>query len=68
MEFGIDFDEASNCWKENKKSKGNGMYVYKCNQLTKDGKPCCREAMKVVGAEYCKQHCNGVNLTYLQKN
>jgi hypothetical protein len=60
MEFGIDFDEASRYWKENKKSKGNGVYVYKCQGLTKDGKPCKKEAMKVVGAEYCKHHCNRV--------
>ena len=56
MEFGIDFDEASKCWKENKKSKGNGTYVYKCSALTKEGKPCKREAMKVVGAETCNMH------------
>jgi hypothetical protein len=58
MEFGIDFDEASRCWKENKKSKGNGMYVYQCQGLAKDGKPCRREVMKIMGAEYCKQHIN----------
>ena len=56
MEFGIDFDDASKCWKENKKSIGNGSYVYICNQLTKEGKPCRREVMKIVGAETCKCH------------
>jgi hypothetical protein len=59
MEFGIDFDEASKCWRENKKSKGNGTYVYKCTHLTKNGKPCRKEAMKVVGAETCA--CHGKN-------
>jgi hypothetical protein len=58
MEFGIDFDEASKCWKENKKYKGNGTYVYKCQCLTKEGKPCKREAMKVIGAETCNSHKN----------
>ena len=56
MEFGIDFDEASRSWRENKKVKGNGMFAYKCNQLTKEGKTCTREAMKIVGCECCKQH------------
>lgn len=56
MEFGIDFDDASKCWRENKKSKGNGTYVYKCMQLTKDGNPCRMEAMKLVGAETCACH------------
>jgi hypothetical protein len=58
MEFGIDFDEASKCWRENKKSIGNGMYTYKCCALTKEGKPCKREAMKAVGAKTCNSHKN----------
>ena len=56
MEFGIDFDDASKCWRENKKRKENGTYAYKCMRLTKEGKPCRKEAMKVIGAEYCKIH------------
>jgi hypothetical protein len=56
MEFGIDFNDASKCWRENKKRKENGIYVYKCMGLTQEGKPCRKEAMKVIGAEYCKIH------------
>ena len=31
----INFDEASECWKANKKSIGNGCYQYICLQKTK---------------------------------
>lgn len=27
------FDNASSCWKENKRSTGNGTYVYKCMHM-----------------------------------
>ena len=60
MKIGQDFDEATKSLKENKKLKGNGTYVYQCQGLTKEGKPCQREVMKIVGAEYCRQHSNGV--------
>ena len=57
-EVNIDFDEASNVWKYNKKSIGNGSYKYICTQLTKSGtnkgkkcgKTCYNES------EYCKLH------------
>ena len=57
-EVNIDFDEASNAWKYNKKSIGNGSYKYICTQLTKIGtnkeqkcgKNCYNES------EFCKQH------------
>jgi len=61
MEFGIDFEEASKCWRENKKTKGNGMFTYKCCSLTKEGTPCKREAMKIVGATTCKMHASKQN-------
>ena len=50
----IDFDEASNCWKKNKKSIGNGSYKYVCCCETKTGKHCKRESIK--GHNYCKIH------------
>lgn len=53
-EVNIDFDEASACWKSNKKYMGNGQYKYICNQNTKYGNPCKRESLS--GCEYCKIH------------
>ena len=38
----IDFDEAHDAWIQNKKSIGNGMYVYICGKPLKSGKLCCR--------------------------
>lgn len=50
----IDFDEASDCWKSNKKYMGNGQYKYICNQNTNSRNPCKRESLS--GYEYCKMH------------
>ena len=38
----IDFDDAHDCWMENKRRLGNGMYVYICGKLLKNGKKCQR--------------------------
>ena len=38
----INFDEASEEWRKNKISKGNGTYRYICGQICKSGKPCLR--------------------------
>jgi hypothetical protein len=40
MEFGINFNEASIAWRSNKKYLGNGMFVYTCNYVFSNGKPC----------------------------
>ena len=53
-EFKIDFDEASEAWKANKKSVGNSCYKYICFQKTKQGNPCKREAC--YGSDYCIIH------------
>ena len=53
-EVNIDFDEASQMWKANKKSIGNGSYKYICLKKTKTGKPCKREAMH--NCDYCNMH------------
>jgi len=50
----IDFDEASNMWRKNKKSIGNGSYKYICCSETKSGTQCKRESMK--GHNCCKIH------------
>jgi len=36
----IDFDDASLCWKSNKKYCGNGTYKYVCQQTMKSGQKC----------------------------
>jgi hypothetical protein len=62
-EVNIDFDEASEAWKSNKKYMGNGTYKYKCCGHYKNGKPCNRTAtfdildLKDDGM-YCKIHKN----------
>ena len=42
MEFEIDFDYASECWRKNKKYKKNGYFVYICNYIRSNGKRCRR--------------------------
>ena len=55
-EVNIDFDGASEAWRKNKKSKGNGTYVYKCEHICLSGKQCIREALP--DCDYCKMHKN----------
>lgn len=50
----IDFDEASEAWKANKKYIGNGTYKYICLQKTKTGNPCKKEALPA--SNFCKVH------------
>lgn len=50
----INFDEASEAWRANKKSIGNGHYKYICSQKTKTGNQCKREALMF--CEHCKIH------------
>jgi hypothetical protein len=38
----IDFDEASKCWRENKKKTSNGCFVYICNHKHSNNKRCRR--------------------------
>ena len=55
----IDFDEASNAWRTNKKSIGNGTFKYICCGLTKTGNKCNRQPLE--NSEYCKIHKNKYN-------
>ena len=51
----IDFDYASECWKQNKIKLINGCYDYKkvrCAGFTKNGKQCKR----MTKGEYCSSH------------
>lgn len=54
----IDFDEASNAWRSNKKSIGNGHYKYICLAITKAGSNCKRES--VAGMNFCSLHCKKI--------
>jgi len=50
----FDFDEASLAWKSNKIYQGNGTYVYRCEQIMKNGKPCKKNAC--LYSDFCKTH------------
>lgn len=50
----INFDEASEAWRSNKKCIGNGHYKYICIQKTKSGNQCKRESLKF--CDHCKIH------------
>ena len=55
-EVNIDFDEASNFWKQNKKSIGNGQYKYICPKDKKDCTKCGKNCYKEM--EFCWIHRN----------
>ena len=50
----IDFDGASEAWKKNKRSRGNGTYIYICGQTTKTGTTCNK--VRANGCDYCNIH------------
>jgi hypothetical protein len=50
----INFDEAIEAWRSNKKCIGNGHYKYICCQKTKTGNQCKRESLKFY--DHCKIH------------
>jgi hypothetical protein len=54
FEVNIDFDDASEQWKANKKSIGNGHYIYVCCAVTKTGNVCNKKTVN--GYEFCKIH------------
>jgi hypothetical protein len=54
FEVDIDFDAASEAWRANKKSIGNGSYKYICTAICKSGKPCSRKPIE--DDEFCKIH------------
>lgn len=53
-EVDIDFDDASECWRENKKSTHNGMFVYVCGTKLQNGNKCQRSCCK--DETKCFQH------------
>jgi hypothetical protein len=53
-EVNINFDEAIESWRANKKHTGNGMYKYVCCGITKTTKKCNRQSL--TNFDYCKMH------------
>jgi len=53
-EVNIDFDEASEAWKLNKISIGNGSYKYVCKKRGIKGNLCIKKCLP--GQEYCCVH------------
>jgi hypothetical protein len=53
-EVNIDFDDASNHWRENKKSIGNGCFVYRCARLGIHNNRCILRCLP--GEDYCATH------------
>ncbi len=50
----IDFDSASKAWKANKKSVGNGVYVYICENVSMKGKKCNKACIN--NLSFCETH------------
>lgn len=50
----IDFDDASEAWKANKRSIGNGSYKYVCCKRGKNNNMCVAKCLP--GEDYCKTH------------
>ena len=53
-EVNIDFDGASEAWKANKKSIGNGSYKYICSILKANGEKCGINC--IPNEDCCKRH------------
>jgi len=50
----IDFDGASEAWKANKRSIGNGSYRYVCCKKGKNNNSCIAKCLP--GEDYCRTH------------
>jgi len=50
----IDFDEASQAWRRNKKSLENGTFIYVCGKTTITGEPCQKKRKH--GCQSCATH------------
>jgi hypothetical protein len=53
-EVNIDFDNASENWKANKRSIGNGSYRYVCAKKGKNNNCCISKCLP--GEIYCRTH------------
>ena len=61
----INFDEAREAWKQNKKSIGNGMYKYICQSVTTNKKVCCKKLVKFVFIQKKRLYNPDVNILEL---
>jgi hypothetical protein len=59
-EVNIDFDDASACWRANKKHIGNGYFKYICSKVLPNGKTC--ERTRKIGFAYCACHSKGEHM------
>jgi hypothetical protein len=53
-EVNINFDEASEAWKSNKRSICNGSYKYVCAKVGKNNNHCISKCLP--GQNYCMTH------------
>ena len=58
-EVNIDFDAASEAWKSNKRSIGNGSYKYVCAKRGKKNNICIAKCLP--GEIYCRTHLKMAN-------
>ena len=63
----IDFDGASEAWKNNKKSIGNGSYKYKCKNINCSEpriihKPDDINYNRSIYSDYCNYHYKSMNM------
>ena len=65
-EVTIDFDDASACWRANKKHTGNETYKYVCGCTTANESYCKNPCKR--GFTFCAQHCktNGYESDFSQ--
>ncbi len=50
----INFDQASKCWRANKKYIGKGIFKYKCNHISNTTNKYC-DNNRFIGV-FCKYH------------
>jgi hypothetical protein len=63
MDIKIDFDEASKCWRRNKKALPKGYFAYVCEYVKSNGN-CCNKL--VSDNNYCKKHYKYIHLSSLK--
>lgn len=64
----IQFDDASKCWRLNKKYKGKGQFVYICNYVHSNGKRCRRTIVNQVWNNLYKNQFNTGEFNDAYKN
>lgn len=54
----VDFDQASQAWRQNKKSLPNGTFIYVCGKTTASGQPCQKKRKRE--CQSCAMHRFGI--------